>query len=226
MRATDFLIKQKVQEDLSRRGFLGGLGAAALGIAGSQDNTAIARAPVAVKAPTAQPLPVKQLKPLEKVLVNVAQQSGIAGTELKQFLAQCAHETADFTTLKEIGNAAYFAKKYDKRYNPARAKILGNVNAGDGIRYKGRGFIQLTGRYNYKKAGEVLGIPLEKHPELAERPDIAARIAVWFWRNRVTPNVADFSNVKQSTMPINPALKGLQNRQQHFDTYKQSSLPR
>ena len=213
-----------VDEDLSRRGFLGGLGAAALGIAGSQNKSAVA--PATAKAPADQTLPVKQLKPLEKVLVGVAQQAGIVGTELKQFLAQCAHETADFTTLREIGNATYFAKKYDKQYNPAKAKVLGNIKPGDGIRYKGRGFIQLTGRYNYKKAGESLGLPLEQQPELVERPDIAAKVAVWFWGNRVQPRVSDFTNVPQSTRPINPALKGLQNRQQHFDTYKQTSLPR
>lgn len=213
---------RKVIEDLSRRGFLGGLGAAALGIAGSQNKSAVAPTPTTA----AKPLPVKQLKPLEKVLVAVAQQAGIVGTELKQFLAQCAHETADFTTLREIGNAAYFAKKYDKQYNPARAKILGNIKPGDGIRYKGRGFIQLTGRYNYKKAGESLGLPLEQKPELVEQPDIAAKVAVWFWGNRVQPRVSDFSNVPQSTRPINPALKGLHNRQQHFDTYKQTTLPR
>lgn len=217
---------RKVLEDLTRRGFLGGMGAAALGIAGSQGPEATARVPFVAKAPASQPLPVKQLKPLEKILVKVAQQSGITGTELKQFLAQCAHETADFTTLKEIGNATYFAKKYDKKYNPAKAKVLGNVKPGDGIRYKGRGFIQLTGRYNYKKAGEALGIPLEQQPELAERPEVAAWIAVWFWGNRVKPNVADFTNVPQATRPINPALKGLQNRQQHYNTYNQTTLPR
>lgn len=215
-----------VQEDLTRRGFLGGVGAAALGIAGSQGPDANARVPVVAKAPAAQQLPVKQLKPLEKILVKVAQQAGITGIELKQFLAQCAHETADFTTLREIGNANYFAKKYDKKYNPSIARRLGNEKPGDGIRYKGRGFIQLTGRFNYKKAGEALGMPLEQQPELAERPEVAAWIAVWFWSNRVKPNVSDFTNVPQSTRPINPALKGLQNRQQHYNTYSQTTLPR
>ena len=84
----------------------------------------------------------------------------------------------------------------------------------------------MTGRFNYKKAGEALGIPLEQQPELAEKPEVAAWIAVWFWRNRVKPNVDDFTNVPQSTRPINPALKGLQNRQQHYNTYNQTVLPR
>lgn len=224
-RSTD---EPQVQEDLTRRGFLGGLGAAAVGIAGSQDQTANAANARTVSrlAPVAQQLPVKQLKPMEKILVATAQQAGIAGNELKQLLAQCAHETGNFTTLKELGNDKYIAKKYDKKYNPVRAKTLGNIKPGDGVRYKGRGFIQLTGRYNYKKASEALGLPLEQQPELAERPDIAAKVAVWFWGHRVQPKVTDFSNVPQSTRPINPGLKGLQSRQQHYNTYQQTSLPR
>lgn len=224
-RATD---EPQVQEDLTRRGFLGGLGAAAVGIAGSQDQTANAAnaRTMARPAPVAQTLPVKQLKPLEKVLVATAQKAGLAGNELKQFLAQCAHETDNFTTLREIGNNNYFAKKYDKKYNPNTARNLGNTKPGDGIRYKGRGFIQLTGRFNYKKAGDALGIPLEQQPELAERPEVAAWIAVWYWIHRVKPNVSDFTNVKQSTLPINPGLKGLQSRQQHYNVYKGVSLPK
>jgi predicted chitinase len=182
-----------------------------------------------VTQPIVQPapeLPVKKLKPLERVLVAAAQQAGLQGNELKQFLAQCAHETGNFTHLEEIGSDRYFMKKYDKKYNPRKAKELGNVQPGDGIKYKGRGFIQLTGRYNYKRAGQALGLPLEANPELVERPDIAARVSLWFWAQRVQPKVVDFHNVPQSTKPINPALKGLASRQQHYNQYQQSSLPK
>lgn len=185
-------------------------------------------APVATPAPTMTapaPKPMKQLKPLEQVLVATATQAGLAGNELKQFLAQCAHETGNFTTLEEMGGNRYLAKRYDKKYNPARAKVLGNVKAGDGVRYKGRGFIQLTGRYNYRKAGVALGLPLEQQPELVERPDIAAKVAVWFWKQRVQPRVTNFQDVPQSTKPINPALKGLPDRQRHYDQYQQVTLP-
>ena len=202
-------------------------GAAALG--GQQLVNKLSQAPVqppAATVPAEPQLPTKQLKPLEKVLVDYAHRAGLAGTELKQFLAQCAHETANFTSLKELGSDRYLARKYDKKHSPKTAKILGNVHPGDGLRYKGRGFIQLTGRYNYKKAGEALGLPLEQQPELVERPDVAAKVAVWFWNQRVQPQVADFLDVQQSTKPINPALKGLSNRQQHFDKYQQVSLPK
>jgi putative chitinase len=142
-------------------------------------------------------------------------QNGIKGTELAQFMAQCAHETANFTTLKEYGGKLDF-RKYDIKYNPAKAKALGNVHPGDGFKYFGRGFIQLTGKYNYEKAGEALGLPLAKHPELVERPDVAAKVAVWFWKQRVQPNVDNFNNTQQATKPINPGMHGLKDRHDKF----------
>lgn len=180
-------------------------------------------APATVPQPA--PLPQKKMGKIEGILSNVAQKAGIAGTELKQFLAQCAHESANFTSLEEIGTPKYFARKYDKRFSPKKAKALGNVKPGDGAKYKGRGYIQLTGRYNYAKAGQELGLPLEQHPELAARPDIAAKIAVWFWQNRVKPRVQNFTDVPQSTKPINPSMAGLPSRQAKFDQYAQVSIP-
>lgn len=236
MRANEFLpaghCVDNTQVDEDWRKWAAGAtvaGAAALG--GNQMVNKLSQPPVQPPAATvpavpAEPqLPTKQLKPLEKVLVDYAHRAGLAGTELKQFLAQCAHETADFTSLKELGSDRYLTRKYDKKHSPKTAKILGNIHPGDGLRYKGRGFIQLTGRYNYKKAGEALGLPLEQQPELVERPDVAAKVAVWFWGQRVQPRVVDFLDVPQSTKPINPALKGLSSRQQHFDKYQQISLP-
>jgi putative chitinase len=67
---------------------------------------------------------------------------------------------------------------------------IGNVHPGDGPRYKGRGYIQLTGRSNYRFFGQRLGIDLENHPDLALRPDIAARIAAEYWKFRKIPDAA------------------------------------
>ena len=201
-------------------------GAGALGGYQALKQPAAPTPAAAPAVPEPAPMPTKQLKPLEKVLVATATQAGLVGNELKQFLAQCAHETGNFTTLEEFGSNRYLAKRYDKKYNPAKAKVLGNIKPGDGIRYKGRGFIQLTGRYNYRKAGQALGLPLEQQPELVERPDIAAKVAVWFWKQRVQPRVTNFDDVPQSTRPINPALKGLPDRQKHYDQYQQVTLPK
>jgi predicted chitinase len=134
-------------------------------------------------------------------------------------MAQCAHETANFTKMKEMGDAKTFAK-YDPKHNPAKAKRLGNVKAGDGARNHGRGYIQLTGRDNYRRAGQALGIDLEQFPELALKPNVAAQVAIWYWKNRVQPKLSDPTDVSASTRAINPGLKGLKNRERQFKSYQ------
>lgn len=175
-----------------------------------------------IAAPQAKPQQAKipqfqDSNPLRDNLMNRAVQAGIVGNELIHFLGQMAHETMGWKSLVELGSDRYFAKRYDKKYNPAMANALGNKKAGDGVRYKGRGFVHLTGRYNYRKAGKALGLPLEQQPELAAQPQIAADIAVWYWQNRVAPNIQDFSNanVEQITRWINPNLRGLDSRQRY-----------
>lgn len=95
-------------------------------------------------------------------------------------LATAVVETAGtMQPIKEIGGAAYFRRMYDIEGNrPAKARELGNLTPGDGARYAGRGYVQLTGRKNYLKAGTALGHDLIGNPDLAMRPDIAAAIMV------------------------------------------------
>jgi putative chitinase len=157
--------------------------------------------------------------PLETTLRDFAIKAGIKGKELAQFLAQCAHETANYSSLVEFGDPKEFLKRYDKQYNPEKAKILGNTNPGDGEKFKGRGFIQLTGRWNYTQAGQALGLPLDNKPELLEKPDVAAKASVWFWKNRVQPNVKNFTDTRTVTSYINPGLHGLQRRDGIFQNY-------
>ena len=78
-----------------------------------------------------------------------------------------------FKPIKEFGDAAYFTRMYE---NNAVAVQLGNTRPGDGPRYCGRGYIQITGRTNYRGYGQQLGVPLEDNPDLALDPTIAARI--------------------------------------------------
>jgi predicted chitinase/gamma-glutamylcyclotransferase (GGCT)/AIG2-like uncharacterized protein YtfP len=156
----------------------------------------------------------------EHTLQRAALRAGIKGPELAQFMAQTRHESADFTRMKEIGGAKYFAKRYDPQTAPGTAKILGNTHAGDGVKYHGRGFIQITGRDNYRMAGQALGLPLEQKPELAANPEVAAKIAVWYWNTRVRPNVQNFNDTAAVTKYINPALRGLQDRLHNFKEYK------
>ena len=202
-------------------------GAMALGGGGAANAkmmpTAGMQAPAAATAQSTAPAPTRpaaltqQASPVEQ-LKSFAMASGIKGTELAQFLAQCAHESANFASMEERGSPAYFAKKYEQ--NPRKARILGNKVKGDGERFKGRGYIQLTGRDNYTRAGAALGLPLAQQPDLAARPDVAAKVAVWYWKNRVAPKIKDFSNTGDVTKKINPASKGLQSRQNQFKSYQ------
>ena len=156
--------------------------------------------------------------PLEKVVLAIAIKSGIIGTELAAFMSQVAHESHDFKSMVEYGGSLDF-RKYDPKYAPKKAKSLGNKYAGDGNKFKGRGFIQITGRYNYRIAGKAIGIDLVKNPKLAEDPAIAAKIAVWYWKLRVQPNVDNWNNVTDVTRPINPGMRGLQDRKENFNDY-------
>ena len=208
-----------VIEDLNRRGFLGGLaglGATAAGMPAQAKQT--------------QPAPQEKSEPInmlsnhpqhEAVLQRAAKAAGIKGTELAQFMAQTNHESWDFSRLKEKGmGKGYFSKKYDPKFAPRTAKILGNKHVGDGEKYHGRGFIQLTGRDNYRMASQALGIDLLNNPELAERPDVAAKIAIWYWQTRVKPHINNFNDTKAVTQKINPALRGLHDRHAKFIDYK------
>lgn len=154
-----------------------------------------------------------KMKPEENktVLIRELANAGIEDpTEINQFLAQMEHESAGFKKLREVASG----KNYEGR------KDLGNTQKGDGERFKGRGFIQLTGRDNYKRFGDMLGIDLIKNPELAEQPEIAAKIAVAYWQNRVKPKIKDFNDVEAVTKIINGGLNGLQDRSKRFAKYK------
>lgn len=91
-------------------------------------------------------------------------------------LATAWHECR-LRPIKERGGSIYF----NTRYGPHTrvGKVLGNTEKGDGARYAGRGFVQLTGRTNYKNAGKFLGLDLLRDPDLALVPANAAKILIW-----------------------------------------------
>lgn len=85
---------------------------------------------------------------------------------------------------------------------------LGNVNVGDGVKYKGRGFIQLTGRANYNHYGQVLGIDLVNHPELALQTDVAAKIFAQYFKDRACNVACDNQDWVQARKLVNGGLNG------------------
>ena len=224
MRACEFT--EGLDEDWRKTA--AGLGtAAALGLTsylGNHQQTAPVTAPRVQQQTTVAPaLNQQQLAHWQKILstpraqylVHAAERAGMQGEELAQFIAQCGHETLNFTKLVERGSPKSF-HRYDPRYNPKIAHILGNRHAGDGYRYRGRGYIQLTGRDNYRQAEEALKLPLLRHPELLSEPSVAARVAVWFWATHVRPHVNNFADTRAVTHPINAGMHGLQDRDAKF----------
>jgi predicted chitinase len=85
---------------------------------------------------------------------------------------------------------------------------LGNVRPGDGARYHGRGYIQLTGRANYDTYGTKLGVPLEKHPDRALDPVVAARVLAEYFRSRDIEKSAKRGDWKEVRRKVNGGLNG------------------
>ena len=150
------------------------------------------------------------------LLSKEAQSQGIKGKELAAFLAQCSHESGGFRYLSEIWGPSSAQVRYEGR------RDLGNTQKGDGYRYRGRGYIGLTGRANYREAGAKLGLPLEQKPELVENPEIAAKTAVLFWKTYVQPKVSNWDDVRTITRIINGGYNGLDDRMMRFAAFKQS----
>lgn len=93
-------------------------------------------------------------------------------------LATAYHETAHaMLPVKEIGSDDYFRRMYDiEGARPDVARALGNTEPGDGVRYCGRGYVQITGRKNYARAASEIGVDLVANPDLALQPVVAAQI--------------------------------------------------
>lgn len=101
-------------------------------------------------------------------------------------LATAYHETAhDMQPIKEKGGYAYFTRMYDIQGNrPKKARELGNLSPGDGAKYAGRGYVQLTGKFNYAKASAKLkamglAVDLIGNPDQAMNPQVAALVMVY-----------------------------------------------
>jgi putative chitinase len=89
---------------------------------------------------------------------------------------------------------------------------LGNVQAGDGFRFRGRGLIQTTGRDNYQRTGDALGVDLIAEPERLAEPELAARSAAWFWQSHGLNELADGGDIVKITRRVNGGTNGLDDR--------------
>lgn len=161
---------------------------------------------------------------------------------LAHFLAQCAHESAEFTALQEKLNYSavrlkqvfpkYFpdnlADSYARQPEKIASRIYGNrmgngdEASGEGYQYRGRGYIQLTGKDNYSAFAQTVSDDILQDPDLVatKYPLLSA---AWFWNTRSLNPLADQGSddqvVTNITKKVNGGLNGLDDRIQHFKNY-------
>lgn len=159
------------------------------------------------KAPFGGPLSQGQVDGMGAILDEWDRRPAFADLRwLAYMLATTFHETArKMAPIHEIGGATYF----NSRYGPATSvgKVLGNTQPGDGNRFHGRGYVQLTGRRNYTLAGQKLGVDLVGNPDLALAPSLAAAIMFlgmsegWFTGKKlgdyITASRCDYTNARR-----------------------------
>lgn len=115
----------------------------------------------------------------------------------------------------------FFAKNPKKIANRVYANRMGNGNSAsnDGYNYRGRGFIQLTGRYNYHSLSRDVGIDFVNNPHLLLEEANAMLSALWFWNKNKLNAIADSGDVTKVTKVINGGTNGLKDRKQKYDWY-------
>jgi len=118
------------------------------------------------------------------------------------FLAQVAHGSGGFHYVEELASGAAYEGRKD----------LGNTEPGDGVKFKGRGLIQITGRNNYKKLSDAFKVDFIGNPQWLERPSYAALSAGWFWDDRNLNTLADAGDFEHITQRINGGLNGYDSR--------------
>jgi putative chitinase len=159
-------------------------------------------------------------------------------SRLAGFIAQCAHESGGFTAIKENLNysakglrgtfgkyfpndeiANQYAKKPEMIANRVYANRMSNgpEESGDGYRFCGRGLIQLTGRANYTKFAQDLGMSIEDTVAYLETPNGAVASAGWFWDNNKLNQYCDSGDFVTLTKRINGGTIGIEDRKHHYE---------
>ncbi len=144
--------------------------------------------------------------PIEKyyaALLQTLEKYGImTPARICAFLAQIGHESDEFRAVEEYASGIAYEGRKD----------LGNTQKGDGIKYKGRGLIQITGRANYAQMSKDLGIDFIKNPHRLKEPFYACLSAGWYWDKHKLNTLADAGDFKAITKKINGGYNGLDHR--------------
>lgn len=162
--------------------------------------------------------------------------------EQAAFMGQMHHESGGFRTMEESFNYSsadriMAVSRTARNQGPEAVEAamaqgpeavaelmyggrMGNTEPGDGYRYRGRGFTQLTGRDNYTAASEALGIDLVNNPDLAADPEVAAKVSTWYWQSREgLSEAAQQGDTREVTRLINGGDNGLADREEATQRY-------
>ena len=184
----------------------------------------------------------KNVNDLLVVLLNVLERYEInTPNRIAGFLAQCGHESADFTVLKENLNygaaglrsifGKYFpddtiAKAYERQPEKIANKIYANrmgngpESSGEGYKFRGRGAIQLTGKENYTKFATSIGKTVDETIAYLETLEGAVESACWFWKTNGLNAICDKDDIVAMTKKINGGTIGLEDRKAHYNKAK------
>lgn len=181
---------------------------------------------------------------IDTILKTVREEGSRMGwskEEMAQFLGQIEHESMSFKRTKELGykpERAFqlFSKRFGTLANArniyAKSGSLGlfevmysgkngNDKPGDGAKYIGRAFLQITGKGNYQVIKDETGIDVVANPELLENPDMATLASMVWWKVNVHKRIKDFSKTRDVTRIVNgPGMLGVEDRENKFQKWK------
>lgn len=173
-----------------------------------------------------------------KLLNELLPVYGITTPErIAAFIAQCSHESAQFTVLEEnlyysetaltklfgkyfkSRDVSAYAKNPEKIANVIYANRMGNggIKSGEGYKFRGRGIIQLTGKNNYTKFGESIGKSPDEVIRYLKTKKGALHSALWFWSMRKLNKLADKRDIREITRKINGGYFGLTERIENYE---------
>jgi putative chitinase len=161
---------------------------------------------------------------------------------LAHFLGQTAHESGGFRVVAEnlnysadalrrvfprhfrVVDANKFHRNPEMIANHVYANRMdnGNYASGDGWRFRGRGLIQLTGRYNYTQFGKSIGMTAEQVVEYCTTPEGMIEASAWFWATNSLNQLADSDNIEAVTRRINGGTNGLDDRIKYTNNAKKA----
>ncbi|MDY6941027.1 MAG: DUF4231 domain-containing protein [Cyanobacteriota bacterium] len=126
------------------------------------------------------------------------------------FIAQVAHESDCFNAMEEYASGEDYEGRSD----------LGNTQPGDGVRFKGRGLMQLTGRANYEEFSKAMNLDFVSQPELLAQAPYAVMVAGWYWDSRKLNGDADKDSLEDVTYYVNGGYNGLEDRRRYLQAAK------